>query len=92
MLLCLRCTISRRSYHFSTYRSCFVGSEAVDYLVREQLADTRKAAVALGERMAQAGFFHHVVDDHGFEDRYLFYRFFVDETVRERQRMYERRR
>lgn len=34
--------------------------------------------------MVDAGLFHHVVDEHKFEDKYLFFRFYVDETVKEK--------
>ena len=32
-----------------------------------------------GQQLLEAGFFHHVVDDHHFEDKPFFYRFYLDE-------------
>lgn len=61
-----------------------MGSEAVDFFVQQRFADSRQEGVALGQAMVDAGLFHHVVDEHKFEDKYLFFRFFVDETVREK--------
>jgi len=60
--------------------------------VQQRIADSRKEGAALGQAMIDAGLFHHVVDDHEFEDKYLFFRFFVDETVKEKQSLFQRRR
>lgn len=68
-----------RQYRFREYDSVFVGSTAVDWMVRSGLARSRLDAVALGRRLLESGYFHHVVDGHDFEDKPLFYRFYVDE-------------
>jgi small-conductance mechanosensitive channel len=71
--------IEDRRYRLSIHRRCFVGGEAVQWLVaREGL--TRAEARALGERLVERGLAHHVLDEHGFEDGHLFYRFYADET------------
>lgn len=69
-----------RSYLLKKYPMCFVGSEAVDWLVRHH-GLTRPQAVKLGERMFEAGVFHHVTDDHDFTDGNFYFRFFVDEPA-----------
>ena len=69
-----------RSYLLKKYPKCFVGAEAVDWLVRHHQL-TRPQAVKLGERMFEAGLFHHVADDHDFTDGKLFFRFFSDEEA-----------
>ena len=62
-----------------TYRSCFVGSEAVAALIAHGFAADEEDAVRLGNIMLQAGIFHHVQRDHSFKNDYLFYRFADDE-------------
>jgi hypothetical protein len=62
-----------------TYPKCFVGSEAVEKLVREGIAGDTADAVRIGNMMLNAGVFHHVLDVHPFENKNLFYRFTADE-------------
>jgi hypothetical protein len=58
----------------------FVGGEAVQWLMqREGL--TRGEAIALGQRLVERGVIHHVLDEHGFRDGHLFYRFRADEKA-----------
>ena len=71
--------ITDRVYRKKVYRSCFVGSEAVSWMVREGYADTRGDAVEFGRRLVQLDVVKHVCDDHDFKDRHLFYSFLVDE-------------
>jgi hypothetical protein len=71
--------IADRRHLLTTYRHCFVGREAVSWLVeREGL--TRAEAVAVGKRLLEAGHLRHVLDEHGFEDESFFYRFAADEA------------
>jgi small-conductance mechanosensitive channel len=70
--------IADRRHRLATYRRCFVGSDAVRWLVeREGL--TRAEAILVGQRLVEQGLLHHVLDEHGFEDAHLFYRFATDE-------------
>jgi hypothetical protein len=70
-----------RRHLFQVHPRCFVGSDATRWLVeREGL--TRREAIAVGQRMVERGLFRHVLDEHGFEDGYLFYRFREDEPDR----------
>jgi hypothetical protein len=71
--------IQDRSFRFKAYPKCFVGSEAVDWMVA-QYGVSRPQAVRLGEKMFEAGLFHHVADEHNFKDEYYFYRFMQDEA------------
>jgi predicted ATPase len=86
--------IQNRQYRFMTFRNCFVASEAVDFLVLSQIADSRESAVGIGKRLEEElSLFHHVSGDHSFTDEYLFFRFdvgasnsnqdFIAKTVRE---------
>lgn len=71
-----------RKYRLTTYKQCFVGTEAVDFLVSSGAAETREDAVQLGTALSEEyHLFEHVARDHGFKDEPLFYRF-VDEGER----------
>jgi hypothetical protein len=68
--------VKDRSYHLTTYKQCFVGSEAVDFLVKSGMAESREDAVLLGKALASDfHLFEHVTRDHEFKDEALFYRF-----------------
>lgn len=58
----------------SDHAACFVGREAVDWLVRA-LALTRDEAVAVGRTMMAHGLVRHVLGERDFEDANLYYRF-----------------
>jgi hypothetical protein len=66
--------IKDRKYGISLFKQCFVGSEAVDWIVKNQDA-ARQEAVQMGKELIRRGIIHHVTDDHDFEDLYLFYAF-----------------
>jgi hypothetical protein len=68
--------IEDRKFHLTTYKDCFVGKEAVDFLVETGSAQSREDAVTLGLAL-QTNFhlFEHVTRDHAFADDKLFYRF-----------------
>jgi small-conductance mechanosensitive channel len=71
--------IGDRRHLLTHYRRCFVGREAVDWLVRTERL-TRCEAVRLGQVLVERGVIHHVLDEHPFRDADLFYRFRADET------------
>ena len=60
-------TIRDREWRHRIYRSCFVGTEAVDVLLRQGRADSRAGAVALGLQLERAGFLQHVRGRHVFK-------------------------
>ena len=70
--------IRDRRFRLTLYANCFVGSEAVDWIVRTQKA-TRQEAVRLGQRLVARDVIHHVTYEHAFKDEYLFYKFYQDE-------------
>ncbi len=70
--------IQDRRYRLTMYKQCFIGREAVDYLVKK-LKISRPDAVRLGQRLIDKNLIHHVTDDHEFKDENLFYRFYWDE-------------
>jgi potassium efflux system protein len=70
--------IADRRHRFSTYRRCFIGANAVDWLMRREDL-SRAEAVQLGQRLVERGIIHHVLDEHPFRDGAYFYRFYADE-------------
>ncbi len=65
--------IHDRVFHLRTYRDCFVGNEAVDWIAQHQEV-SREQAVIIGQRLLALGHIRHVADEHDFEDAFLFYR------------------
>ena len=70
--------IKTRRHKLKLYQRCFVGNEAVDWITKRTKL-SREDAVTLGQKMIDKGIFHHVLDEHQFEDEELFYRFNEDE-------------
>mmetsp|Transcript_6884 Transcript_6884/g.11138 ORF Transcript_6884/g.11138 Transcript_6884/m.11138 type:complete len:623 (+) Transcript_6884:201-2069(+) len=64
-----------RTYHLQTFKSCFVGTDAVDFLIKEGVVESREDAVELCQQMLEQGLLQHVTQDHQFQDDKLFYRF-----------------
>lgn len=71
--------VEDRRHLLSTYRRCFVGSEAVHWLA-DHAGLTRSEAVAVGQRLVDLGFIRHVLAEHGFRDGHYFFRFREDEA------------
>ena len=60
--------IKDRKYHLKKYNQCFVGREAVDFLLRDGIAGSREEAVQLGQSiMTELNIFEHVTRDHEFK-------------------------
>jgi hypothetical protein len=72
-LLSDKLDIRDRSYHLKKYPACFVGSDAVVWMVKN-LKLTAGAAVAVGQALGTSGLLHHVEHKHGFSDEPLFFR------------------
>lgn len=66
--------ISNRRHRVRIYPDCFVGNQAVDWLMA-QYALTRPQAVRMGERLHAHRLITHVLEEHDFIDGPLFYRF-----------------
>ena len=71
-------SIKTRRYKLKLYQRCFLGNEAVDWMV-EHLKISRSEAVQIGQKMIDKNLVHHIVDDHEFRDEPIFYRFYEDE-------------
>ena len=72
-------SIKDRRHMFKTYPKCFIGKEAVQWLM-DFLGLKHDKAVRVGQRLLEWGVIHHVGDEHEFKDAYLFYRFYADES------------
>jgi hypothetical protein len=70
--------IKDRHHRMNIYPACFIGAEAVDWLMKAKNC-TREEAIDLGQLMIERGIIHHVEDQHPFRDDRLFYRFYTDE-------------
>lgn len=64
-----------RKHLLIKYKTCFIGNEAVDWLIKTKHVKSRDEGVKLGNCLFKMGVFLHVRDDHKFEDAHLFYRF-----------------
>ena len=74
--------IRDRKYHCKTYKECFIGLDAVAYMISSGLAANEEAAIALGNRLIDSNYLHHVVRDHTFKNEKLFYRFLIHDDHR----------
>ncbi|ABW28242.1 MULTISPECIES: mechanosensitive ion channel protein [Acaryochloris] len=70
--------IKNRVYRLKEYPYCFIGSEAVRWLMHN-VKLSREEAIGLGQRLMDDKWIHHVSDSHQFKDEELFYRFYWDE-------------
>lgn len=71
-------SIADRRWRLRSFPACFVGSDAVTW-IKTFLRCEREEAIVVGQKLLDAGVFHHVCREHGFEDGFLFYRFLDDE-------------
>ena len=81
-LLCTRWkrekVVKDRRYKLKLYKTCFIGREAVDWLIQEGCAETRRDALSIMRQFDRRGRVCHVCNDHEFRDEMLFYRFHLD--------------
>ena len=70
--------IQDRNYKLKTYKKCFVGNEAVDWM-KKNLDLSTELAIKLGQRLIKEKWIHHVLDQQDFANEYFFYRFYWDE-------------
>jgi len=70
--------LADRRYRLRSYPRCFVGRDAVDWLVQD-LAVSRPEALEIGAVLMKRGVFHHVLHEHSLKDGQFFYRFRADE-------------
>lgn len=66
--------LADRRYRLRRYEHCFVGREAVDWLV-STFDLSRSQALRLGERLHAHRLIRHVLEEHDFADDHLYYQF-----------------
>eukprot|EP00923_Selenidium_pygospionis_P033165 GHVN01058233.1.p1 GENE.GHVN01058233.1~~GHVN01058233.1.p1 ORF type:complete len:517 (-),score=51.22 GHVN01058233.1:2114-3664(-) len=71
--------VKTRYYHMRNYKSCFVGSDFVAVMT-ERFSVGREKAKLFGDELFNKDVFHHVCNEHTFEDDYLFYRLQLHES------------
>ncbi len=64
-----------RSWRLMTFRDCFVGNEAVAWMVGKGMVEKPSEAVQVGNMLLACGIIQHVSNAHVFKNRQLFYRF-----------------
>lgn len=69
-----------RNYQFKTYPKCFVGSDAVDLMVKHGYAFNEYDAERIGNLLMSQGVFHHVLREQAFKNGLFFYRFASDDS------------
>jgi len=72
-----------RKRHLRTHRNCFIGSEAVDWLLANTELTERSHAVELGCMLQRTGIFTTVDGVNSFGDDKTFYRFIDCAAIRE---------
>eukprot|EP00121_Abeoforma_whisleri_P007750 Awhi_evm1s7086 len=68
-------SILTRQYKTSSYVSCFLGCEAIDWLVRRGYCGDRKESLEVGQELGKYCIIRHVTGDHPLSDEALFYHF-----------------
>ncbi|KAG1366482.1 Glutaredoxin [Cocos nucifera] len=69
-----------RFYKMRRFSSCFLGSEAVDFLSEDQYLE-REEAVEFARKLVKQNFFQHVMDENIFEDGNHLYRFLEHDPI-----------
>jgi tRNA A-37 threonylcarbamoyl transferase component Bud32 len=79
-LMRMHIEIRNRSFMKQVHRDCFIGSDAVEFLVAQGFAESRKQAVEYGQRMIDRSLIRNVTGKRRrFADAYLYYRFQEDD-------------
>ena len=74
--------VKDRRFRLTKFKQCFIGRDAVDFLLISGLAPTRQVAVEMGRYLQKKiGLFDHVTKDHDFDDEHLFFKFNEDKVL-----------
>lgn len=69
-------SIKERKWYSKTYEDVFIGSEAVDWMLKFfDDVPTREVATEIGRDLVENGVWEHVNDEHPFIDGHFYYRF-----------------
>eukprot|EP00483_Globobulimina_turgida_P003007 UN03012 len=67
--------IKDRKKRFKTYESCFVGEDAVTWMLKNKVAHSRNEAVEMVQLLMDYSIVQHVTQKHQFKDGKKFYQF-----------------
>ncbi|OQV23994.1 putative DEP domain-containing mTOR-interacting protein [Hypsibius exemplaris] len=70
-----------RRHHLRVYSCSFDAADCLSWLIEENEAPSRVAAVFLMNILQKSRILHHVTDDHLFKDQHLFFRFRQDDNT-----------
>lgn len=73
--------VKDRKYHLKTYKSCFLGTEAVNWLIKQGIVATEEDAEIIGQEMIDNNLIYHVTKDESFRNKEFFYRFTQDDNT-----------
>ncbi|MEM8721489.1 MAG: DEP domain-containing protein [Cyanobacteria bacterium P01_G01_bin.39] len=83
-------SIKDRRYQLANYQQCFIGSELVDWLIKHKNC-LEPEAVAIGQSLLEHNLIAHVLNEHEFENKFLFYHFpkqgVVSNQTQQRERL-----
>jgi len=72
--------IKDRTHRLKNYPKCFLGNDAVTWLITNKIVMDVKSALCIGNLLMGEGLFKHVTGDHSFKNESLFYRFSIHEA------------
>eukprot|EP01084_Bolivina_argentea_P200682 343140_1 len=67
--------IKDRKYRFKMYSQCFIGEDAVTWMIKNKIAQSRNEAVEMGQLLMNNNIIQHVTQSHQFRDDKKFYEF-----------------
>jgi len=73
--------IKDRKYHLRTYKKCFLGSDAVNWMLKLGITYQVEDAILIGRQLMEENLIYHVTKDADFENEENFYRFTEDDNT-----------
>lgn len=67
--------VKDRNYRGRTYKQCFISQEFVNFVVKENIAQSKLNGVSIGQFILDEGYIKHVSDNKQFKNGYYFYKF-----------------
>eukprot|EP00005_Dracoamoeba_jomungandri_P000516 CAMPEP_0174253836 /NCGR_PEP_ID=MMETSP0439-20130205/3190_1 /TAXON_ID=0 /ORGANISM="Stereomyxa ramosa, Strain Chinc5" /LENGTH=636 /DNA_ID=CAMNT_0015335093 /DNA_START=182 /DNA_END=2092 /DNA_ORIENTATION=- len=67
--------VKDRRFRLKVYSNCFVGKQAVDWAIKNEMGPTRRVCKEKINNLLKKKLIAHVTNSHPFKDNYLYYRF-----------------
>ncbi|GAB5361623.1 hypothetical protein AAMO2058_000728400 [Amorphochlora amoebiformis] len=74
----IKVEIKDRKYHLQTYKKCFLGTDAIKYMMESGFAESVEDAEGLGHQLVSRGYVVHVTKEHDLVNKDYFYHFKQD--------------